>query len=113
MTDKWFINECGEPYSYDEDTQANEFPNDDHVPYDTEAEAEAASQARESLRTPIGFQIDISLGNEEMSTGQDVASALRVLANSLDHLSSTDLFDVDGKAIYDLNGNRVGQVVVE
>ena len=65
------------------------------------------------MQTPIGFQIDISLGNEEMSTGADVASALRVLANSLDHLSSTELFDVNGKVIWDLNGNRVGDVTVE
>lgn len=47
---KWFINECGEPYDYDPEHQAEHFPNDDHTPYDTEEEAQAAADAAETER---------------------------------------------------------------
>ena len=39
----WFINEDGGVYPYDRDAQEDDFPNDDHLPYATAAEARAAS----------------------------------------------------------------------
>lgn len=40
---KWFINECGEAYAYPAELQEECFPADDHTPYDSREEADAAS----------------------------------------------------------------------
>lgn len=52
MSTQWFINEDGEPYPYDRgvEKQTLKYPNDDHTPYATEAEAQAASDATETRK---------------------------------------------------------------
>lgn len=40
----WFLNEDGTPYPYSVAKQAEDFPNDFHTPYDTEALAEEAAE---------------------------------------------------------------------
>ena len=46
MSTKLLSNEDGVSYSYPADQQEADFPNDDHTPYATEAEADAASVIR-------------------------------------------------------------------
>ncbi len=48
------------------------------------------------------FSLNIDLGNAAMQTPDDVAVALRIIANRLND------DDVRCAAIFDLNGNRVG-----
>jgi hypothetical protein len=50
----------------------------------------------------IMFLVTITMGNEAMQTPEDVASALRTVANKLE--SGT----LDG-SVKDVNGNTVGQ----
>ena len=51
------------------------------------------------------FTLEITLGNDAMQTPQDVAAALRELANRLDALAGSD----DEQRIRDANGNTVGR----
>lgn len=48
------------------------------------------------------FTLDLTLGNAAMHTAQDVAAALRKLADKLDYGCSTAGF------VFDDNGNSVG-----
>ena len=59
------------------------------------------------------FRLKIELGNAAMLTGQDVAGALREVADKVeaigdDELGNTDPYDRKGK-IRDINGNTVGE----
>jgi len=38
---KWFINECGDVYEYDQSSQQHDFPNDFPFAYETKEEAES------------------------------------------------------------------------
>lgn len=53
------------------------------------------------------FQLTIELGNSNMQLPQDVAWALRQLANSLDEREPKRDWSLNYK-IWDLNGNPVG-----
>ena len=50
------------------------------------------------------FKLVIQLGNDAMQTGEDIASALRKVA---DHIDAPQVI-TGTMAIYDANGNRVG-----
>ena len=50
---------------------------------------------------PTRFDLHIDLGNDAMQTGEDVAEALRRIAEMLDHGYTSN-------RIGDLNGNAVG-----
>lgn len=41
----WFINEDGEVYDYNPETQERDFPNDSHIAFDTQEAAETAAEA--------------------------------------------------------------------
>lgn len=62
-------------------------------------------------------KVTISLGNDAMRTGADLAAAFRKLANQIESYNEDDLvaaFDDGAKiTIRDLNGNRVGALTVE
>ena len=53
------------------------------------------------------FHLQIVLGNEAMQTPEDVAKALRDIADKLEN-SNTFQDRTGGSLIHDLNGNRVG-----
>ena len=65
------------------------------------------------MNTPEFLSLVIRLGNEEMATGADVAQSHRNLADKIEDMSSTELFDVDDWRMRDVNGNEVGEVTVE
>lgn len=65
------------------------------------------------MNTPEFLSLVIRLGNEEMATGSDVAWSLRNLADKIEDMSSTELFDADDWRMRDVNGNAVGEVTVE
>lgn len=65
------------------------------------------------MQTPEFLSLVVRLGNEQMSTGADVAWSLRNLADKIEDMSSTDLFDADDFRMRDVNGNAVGEVTVE
>lgn len=53
----------------------------------------------------VKFQLEIELGNDEMTSAVNVANALRCVALQLEDRPTP----LDGKRpIFDLNGNRVG-----
>ena len=51
--------------------------------------------------SPTRFELHITMGNDAMQTGEDVAEALRRIADKLEHGR------IDGP-VMDLNGNKVG-----
>ena len=53
----------------------------------------------------MNFIVNIQLGHAAMQTGNDVARALREVADKLD---DTELGSGHGGTIVDANGNRVG-----
>lgn len=54
------------------------------------------------------FTLEIELGNEEMSTYTDVASALRSTASRLEAVSTGQALGGHSGPIRDANGNTVG-----
>jgi hypothetical protein len=48
------------------------------------------------------FLLKINLGNDAMQTGSDIAGSIRVVADQLENGFSA-------RAIWDINGNQVGQ----
>ncbi len=63
----------------------------------------------------MGFSLKIKLGNAAMLTGEDIAAALRKVADRVENESTHSMNDdnesqideIDGR-IYDENGNSVG-----
>ena len=53
------------------------------------------------------LELTITLGNAAMTSGEDLALALREVANKLDLYGCTDMVKENGR-IRDLNGNTVG-----
>jgi hypothetical protein len=53
------------------------------------------------------FSVMISLGNEAMSTPQDVARSLQEVVNRLKRNDADE--EYDSGRLYDVNGNSVGQ----
>ncbi len=84
----WYINEEGLPYFYAGTTveQEDEFPNDDHVPYDSEDEAFAAI---EEEAVEVEEEGDVTLSNCQLSFMVNVTDvktlqeALTVAASNL------------------------------
>ncbi len=52
------------------------------------------------------FTLTITLGNEAMQTGSDIAALLRRLASKIDNQDANQL---TGGKLMDLNGNCVGK----
>lgn len=62
---KWFLNECGDPYPYPAHLQTEHYPNDDHVPYDSEEAAErAAAEVEFEVQVTIGLTVQDRDGEE-------------------------------------------------
>jgi len=62
------------------------------------------------------FTLTITLGNDAMQTGADVAQALRAAAERLEDRYGFDYIDEWtglGAFIYDANGNKVGRWGIE
>jgi hypothetical protein len=57
---------------------------------------------------PETFKIEIRLGNDAMQTGDDVARALRKIAQRLATWVDGKPTDTDHGAVMDDNGNKVG-----
>lgn len=59
------------------------------------------------------FKLDIQLGNEAMTSGEDIARALRSVAEKLEDYGAIS-FGESGPVsrIMDLNGNTVGNWVI-
>lgn len=59
------------------------------------------------------FMLAITLGNDAMQTGEDVADALRAVAAQLEQHGTITEDDAVQVGIRDLNGNSVGTWKVE
>lgn len=55
------------------------------------------------------FNLTIKLGNDAMQSGDDVARALRSVADCLANTYDSLTLPEDAGAIFDLNGNTVGR----
>jgi hypothetical protein len=64
---RWFINEEGTVYEHHEATQRDAFPNDDHVPYVTQAAAEAAAEALFSSPPVFHFLVTVTAETRELA----------------------------------------------
>lgn len=54
------------------------------------------------------FQLTITMGNDAMQSGEDIARALRKLASTLDRVDVVESYYPSGP-IKDDNGNKVGE----
>lgn len=54
------------------------------------------------------IKIEITLGNDAMRTGADVATVLRDLASKVEHVDRLDVFSTTAR---DANGNKVATMV--
>lgn len=71
----------------------------------------------------LTFRLFINLGNDAMRTADDLAAALRTIADSVEHPRAMAPFaetDADGnlgagwyQTIFDVNGNDVGRFAVK
>lgn len=59
------------------------------------------------------FELTISLGNDAMNNEQDLADAIRKVANSVEQFSITPGSTIIGGTTRDENGNKVGTWFVQ
>lgn len=64
------------------------------------------------LRWQMKFKMEITLGNEAMQTGLDVATALQKVGSHIREYNEKDLPGAEGN-IRDINGNTVGKWKVD